>query len=176
MIENKKSQSETIGFIMIIIILAVIIIIFLGFLFLKNREDIYTSSDMSDLLASMMLYTSNCSTTFYPQYKSVQDLIKECYSNAGELCLNGKTVCEELNDTMKRTIENILDINEHSVYQAYKLAISYYTKDSDTPKEEFLKFEKGNFNNCTARYGGSNTIYQSLGYIEISLRVCKRKI
>lgn len=175
MIKNNKAQSETVGFVLIIIIVAVIMMIFLWFMFIGKPADIYTSADMSDLLTASMLYTSNCSTSFIPEYESGQDLIKECYVNSGELCLDGRTVCQALNDTIKETISNVLDVNENSVYKAYSVNISYFVKGSSTPRDEYFRAGQGSFANCSARYGGYNTIYQSPGYVEIRLQVCKSR-
>ncbi len=174
--KSKKSQSETVGFVLIIIIVAVIIMIFLWFIFIGKPADIYTSADMSDLLSASMLYTSNCSTTFIPEYKSGRDLVKECFVNSGELCLDGRTVCQALNDTLEETISKVLDVSENSPYKAYIVNITYYVKNSPNPKEEFFRSGKGSFINCTARYGGYDPISQSPGYIEIRLQVCKSRI
>lgn len=173
--KNRKSQSETVGFVLIIIIVAVIMMVFLWFLFIGKQTDIYTSADISDLLSASMLYTTNCSTTYMPVYESGQELVKECYANAGELCLDGRTVCQALNDTIKETIGDVLDVSEISRYKAFKVNISYYVKGSTTPRNEFFNTGRGSFANCSARYGGYNPIYQSPGYIEIRLQVCKAR-
>jgi len=175
MIKNHKAQSETVGFVLIIIIVAVIMMIFLWFLFIGKPADIYTSADMSDLLTASMLYTTNCSTTFLPEYKSGRDLVRECYTNSGELCLDGRTVCQALNETIEETIRKVLDVSDVSVYKAFRVNISYYEKNSPNPKEEFFSTGQGSFANCTARYGGYDPINQPPGYIEIRLQVCKSR-
>lgn len=173
--KNNKAQSETVGFVLIIIIVAVILMIFLWFIFIGKQSDIYTSADMSDLLISSMLYTTNCSTTFIPEYKSGRELVRECYANSGELCLDGRTVCQALNQTIEQTISKVLDVSDVSVYKAYRVNISYYVKGSSTPREEFFNTGQGSFANCTSRFGGYDPINQPPGSIEIRLQVCKSR-
>ncbi len=172
--KSKSSQSETVGFVLIILIVGVIVMIFLWFLFTGKPMDDYTSTDMSDLLISSMLYTTNCSTTFIPEYKSGQELVKECHKNAGELCIDGRTVCKALNDTIRTTIAQVLDVSEDSPIKAFSLNITYYVKGSSIPREKVLPtYSQGNFKNCSSSYGGYSSIYSQPGYIEVKLQVCK---
>lgn len=171
----KRSQSETVGFVLIIIIVAVIMMIFLWFMFIGKPADIYTSADMSDLLTASMLYTTNCTTTFIPEYKTGRELLKEVYNNPDELCLDGRTVLQALNDTIRETISDVLDVNEDSPYKAYRVNISYYVKNSPNPKEQRFGSGKGSFINCTAKYGGYDPIGVPPGYLEVKLQVCKSR-
>ncbi len=173
--KSKRSQSETVGFVLIILIVAVIVMIFLWFLFSSKPADNYTSTDMSDLLTASMLYTTNCSTTYLPEYKTGQELVNECYKNGGELCLDGRTVCKALNDTIKMTVADVLDVSEDSPIKAFSLNMSYYVKGSSTPRENFLRYSQGNFHNCSSSYGGYNSISSQPGYIEVKLQVCKSR-
>ena len=155
------------------VIVMVIVLIFLWFLFKGGGSGLPTSIQMSNLLSASMYSTSNCSTSFIPQYKTGQELVKACFNNEGEQCLDGRNVCQALNDTLKETIGNVLDVDEDSPNRAYRIRIYYHIPDSDEADKMFLKMEEGSFRNCTSRYGGSNSIFSGTGSIETRLEVCQ---
>jgi hypothetical protein len=99
---RKKAQHEIIGFVLIIVIISVIGIFFLSFS--GGKESNINSLEVVKLLESSMLYTSDCAIGYIPQYKEIQDLIKECYRNDITKCINGKKVCENLNDEFKNIL------------------------------------------------------------------------
>ena len=88
---SKQAQQETVGFVLIIVIVTVAGLIFLGLSINKGETVKKTSAEISDFLQSSMYYTTNCTTTFIPQYKDMQDLIKSCYRD--EKCLDEKAAC-----------------------------------------------------------------------------------
>lgn len=174
--ENQKhGQSETVGFIIIMVIVMVIVLVFMWFLFKPENNYMPTSVQMSNLLSASMYSTSNCSTSFIPQYKTGQELVKTCFSYAGEQCLDGRNVCQALNDTLKETVGDVLDVNEDSPIKAYKITIAYHVPNSDEPDKTFMQIGEGNFKNCTSRYGGSNSIFSGSGSIEVRIQVCQGK-
>jgi len=131
---------------------------------------------MTYLLSAFDEYTTNC--TFIPdlpQYETGKDLISECYSNEGELCVNGKTVCQVLNDTIKDVIGKTLDIGQNNQNKAYRLTIKYFVKGSSEQNVTKFNTQEGNFVNCTERYGGYSIVSASPGSLEVRLEVCKGK-
>jgi hypothetical protein len=171
---NKRGQSESVGFVLIVVIVTIIILVFLYFMFRTKNDGTTTSTDMSNLLNAFSEYTTNCTTTFIPQYKTGSELISECYGNSGEMCMNGKNVCEELNDTIKEVIGKTLDVGPDFQNKAYRITINYYAKGTENNKTWF-KTGEGSFTNCTERYGGYNTVSANPGSLEVRLEVCKAR-
>ena len=175
MIKNKHGQSETVGFVLIIIIVTLMILTFLYFIFRPTTNTSTTSADMSYLLSAFNEYTTNCTTTFIPQYKTGQELVQECYSNEGELCQDGRTVCEVLNETFKEVIGKTLDIGETYQNKAYRISTKYFVRGSKEQNITKFSMQEGSFANCTERYGGYSVVSASPGSLEVRLEVCRGK-
>lgn len=172
MIKNSRAQHETVGFVLIIIIVAIIGLVFLWFL-LRAPATLTDDAQVSKLLESSMYFTTNCSVTYVPNYKTGEDLIKNCYKTSNELCDDGRTFCSALNDSFKSILSQSLKPGENSPIKAYKLIMYYNTEGSETPNKEFLSFVQGRYANCTSRYGGSHSIYLGSGNIEVKLEICE---
>lgn len=172
---NKKAQSETVGFVLIIIIVTIMILTFLYFIFRPVTSTSTASADMSYLLSAFNEYTTNCTTTLIPQYETGQELIQECYSNEGGLCLDGRSVCEVLNETIKEVIGKTLDVGENYQNKAYRINIKYFLRGSKEQNITRFRMQEGNFVNCTERYGGYSIVSASPGSLEVRLEVCKAK-
>ncbi|MBT4135835.1 hypothetical protein HOD75_04860 [archaeon] len=167
---NKKSQHEIIGFVMIVVIVSVIGLIFLGFS-ITQGGGIGNSAEISNLLEASMYSTTNCSTTFIPEYKSNQDLIKEVYKNPSKPCLDGRSVSEALEISLDTIFKLGLDVSSEGVNKAYKLGI-YANNYTD----EILVKEEGVFGNCSSIIGGSHTILATTigsDNIDVGLEVCR---
>jgi len=176
MLKNKKAQSETVGFVLIIIIVTLMILTFLYFAFRPGAVTSTTSADMSNLLSAFNEYTTNC--TFIPntpQYKTGSELVFECYNSESELCVDGRTVCEVLNDTIKEVIGKTLDIGEDYQNKAYSISVKYFVKGSTERNITKFNMQEGSFVNCTERYGGYTVVSASPGSLEVRLQVCKGK-
>lgn len=172
MIKRKNSQQETVGFVLIIIIVAVIGLVFLWFLLRAPAKDNQTSVEISNLLEASMHYTSDCFVDYVPNYKNGEDLVKECYRSSYEKCSDGRTFCKALEDNFKGITSGSLNVGEESPIKAYKLKIYY--NSTNLPEEIILKFDEGNFANCSLKYGGTSSILSGSGIIETKLEVCKR--
>lgn len=174
---NNRGQSETVGFVLIVVIVMIIFLVFLWFMFHGANKPMATSAEISNLLSASMQYTSDCAVDFVPQYKTGQELVKECHNNGGEKCLDGRDVCEALNETMKKVVADSLNVDENSPVKAYTLKITYKIPKSTTPNDKFFQMAQGSFSNCTERYSGSHQIFAGSGYLDVVLEVCKsRKI
>lgn len=176
---NNKAQHELVGFVLIVLIVSVIGVVFLS-ITLGNKEITReTSTEISHLLEASMYYTSDCAINYIPQYRSIQDLIKECYkdkSGDSRKCLDGGDVCGSLKDNLKDILNKGLVISEESVNKAYKLDVYFTSDDSIENKEEILSLENGKFANCSSIVGGSHLIPVSsfgFGKIETELLVCR---
>ena len=132
------------------------------------------SVKISNLLSSSMYYTSECAINYLPNYKQGQDLIKSCWNN--EKCLNEKTACEVLNETMKKIIGESLDVSPEKSNKAYNLIIYYSDLEKEIPDEPILELSEGEYKDCSSEIGGSHSIAIggfSPGIINIELEVCK---
>ena len=169
--KQKKAQHEIMGFVLIIIIVSVIGLIFLSFLIGRGEPITQDSIQISNLLSASMYYTSDCAINYIPNYKEGQDLIKECYSNSGRICLNEESVCDSLNSTMKKLIGESLDVSPDKPNKAYKLNI-YYTELDAENNEYIMNFTKGNFEDCSSEAGASQEIFYNPGQIVVELDFC----
>lgn len=172
---NKKSQHEILGFVLIVVIVSIIGVVFLALSFSKDSPK-QTSIEISNLLQSSMYYTTDCAVNYIPQYRDIQDLIKECYKNENEKCLNGEYVCEKLEREIEYLIDLGLDVGEERVNKAYVLDVYYTPLDEIENREDILYLEKGIFQNCSYLTGGSHSILVSrfgYGSINLELEVCR---
>jgi len=173
---QKRAQHEIVGFVVIVLMVTIVGLIFLSFSINKEPRR-QNSVEISKLLGASMYYTTNCSTTFIPDYKNGQDLIKECYKNSANKCLNGESVCSVLETDLENIIDNGLQVHPDSPNKAYKLNIYHRSLESENiADEEILKFEKGLFSNCTSQVGASHSIDVSglsVGIINVELLVCR---
>ncbi|MEN9626595.1 MAG: hypothetical protein RL557_923 [archaeon] len=90
---NKQGQHEIAGFVIIVLIVSVIGVIFLSIAFSKSTVSEQHSAEISHLLSSSMYVTSSCAINYVPQYRDMQDLIKECYKDPDRTCFAG--MCAE---------------------------------------------------------------------------------
>ncbi|MBR9704280.1 hypothetical protein GOV12_02625 [Candidatus Pacearchaeota archaeon] len=173
MIKYKKSQHETVGFVLIILIVAIIGLVFLWF-FLRAPNTPQNSLISSNLLQSSLYYTTDCYNSYIPNYKSGGDLIKSCYKNPYQTCEDSRTYCEALNQTFKKIISDSLNVGDDVPIKGYKLRMYYDRVGTEDPYDEFFNLNEGKFSNCTQREGGSRSIYLDSGNIEIKLELCKK--
>jgi len=171
---NHRGQNEIVGFVMIIVIVTIVGLIFLS-LALGRGDDEKTSAEINYFLQASMDYTTDCATGFIPQYKDLKSLIKSCYNNELEKCLNDQTVCESLNLTVNKLM-NSYGIGGGSSNKAINLTL--YSEDNSTSYEPFLIKQIGIFSNCSSIVGSSNQIDVSTGinlkWINFELDVCKK--
>ena len=173
---NIRAQHEIAGFVLIVLIVSVIGVVFLSITLGTPKNNRQTSIEVSNLLEASMYHTTDCAINYIPQYRDIQDLIKECYKDqTGNFrdCLGGGDVCKSLEDNLKKVVDKGLMIGENSPNKAYKVDI-YFSADDETPNEEILSFSEGNFANCTSIVGGNHlTPVSSFGFGETELLVCK---
>ena len=176
--KSKRSQHETAGFVLIVLIVSIIEVIFLSIALAKDNKSL-PSPEISHLLEAAMYSTTDCAINYIPQYRDVQDLIKECYKDMkGDYrdCLGERDVCQVLEDNLKELIEESLDVGEKSRNKAYKLDIYFTYGDEIYPNEEIMSLNKGAFINCSSIIGGGHSIAAGsfgFGSIETELTVCK---
>ena len=175
----KKAQHEIVGFVLIVLIVSIVGVIFLSITLGNPKTEKQNSVEVSNLLEASMYQTTSCAINYIPQYRNVQDLVKECYkdkSGNSRNCLNGENVCEQLEINLKEILGKSLDVNENGVNKGYNIDIYFASDDKETKNNLILNFYEGNFNNCSFIVGGEHPIPVSsfgFGLIESELKVCK---
>jgi len=177
----KCSQHEIAGFVLIVVIVSIIGLIFLSFMFGSGEINEQTSVEVSHLLGAIMYVTTDCAINYIPQYREMQDLIKDCYKDQSldyRDCLDGRDVCKVLEQELKEVIEKGLEIREDAPNKAYSLDVYYSPRDETIAREDILLLKKGSFMNCSSIVGGGHFLPVSSlggGNIDVTLRVCKGK-
>ena len=176
--KDKRAQQEILGFVLIVLLVTIIGVVFLSFSIGKSRPTKQTSAEISNFLEASMYHTTGCAVNYIPQYREVQDLIKECYKNPEQKCLNGFGVCTELETTLKTLIDKSLQVSEESPNKAYNLRIYYSSLNSLNETFDILLLEEGIYQNCSSNPGGSHSIAVTLssGIINTELEVCRGEI
>ena len=189
---DKRGQHEIAGFVLIVLIVSIIGVVFLSLSFAKESYE-PNSFEISNLLEASMYKTSDCGINFIPQYRNMQDLIKECdrtqsgdyreclvkvegVSDGAEVLTEKKDICLVLEEDLKKVIDEGLLVGEGAVNRAYKMDIYFSYGDESNPNEEIISFSSGVFKNCSSIVGGRHSIAAGssrFGTIESELRVCK---
>lgn len=131
--KNKKAQEEMVGFVLILVVIVVIGLALLFFLKPQPGE-IKKDSLVSNLLYSMLSYTSSCHD------KEVRDVIIMCSKD--ENC-NGEKACDYLQgllgDMLDETTKGEFEVGKQT--RGYLLNIS---TAEDMTTGEILLIERGN--------------------------------
>jgi hypothetical protein len=158
------------GFAVIMILVSIIGLIFLSFFIGRGEPVMKTSAEISDFLQASMYSTTNCTTTYIPQYKNIQDLIKSCYRN--ENCVNiDEKACDVLKNEYDSIIKNAFQVSDVSKNKAYTLEV-YYEDLTIEGREWVTNFTDGNFENCSSEAGASHAIFMNNGNINVELNIC----
>jgi len=170
---RKKAQQEIIGFVLIIVVVAIVGLIFLSLTVLRSETRQESSVELSNLLQAANYYTTDCAISQIPDYEDIEGLTQEYYRNKDRACLNGKTIEQTLEPTLKKIISNSLNVHEDSPNKAYMLNISYFSEET---YEDILTINEGVFKNCSSIIGADHNIHIITfvsGTIEMRLEVCK---
>jgi hypothetical protein len=102
---NKKGQEESMGFVVIIMLVLVVGIVFLGFSLRQNRTVVQQQQELSDMTWAVLSYTTNC--TISGEARSIWDLSKDCDVRPSQACDVGEDdVCAALNKTLYKVLTN----------------------------------------------------------------------
>lgn len=177
--KNRKAQHEIVGFVLIVLVVSVVGVIFLAITLGSPEPERQNSVEVSNLLEATMYHTTSCAVNYIPQYRSVQDLVKECYkdrSGNSRTCLDGTNVCEQLQTDLTTILGGSLNVGENGVNRGYNIDVYFASDDQDVSNDLILQFDEGSFLNCSAIVGGGHPIPVSsfgFGRIETELKVCK---
>ena len=172
----KKTQSETVGFVVIVLVVLIIGVIFLG-ISLRNKNAVVATVDaeLSNFLIASSSYTTDCYKDSEPNYRSLSDLVKDCYEKdfSKITCLSGKTSC----DALKETYSSMLEKFKPAGTLAYSKLRAYYlpkSEDNETAAEETAIFElaQGDSKKCAEKRAGRIQASEQEGSIFTELEIC----
>jgi hypothetical protein len=130
---NKKAQDEMVGFAVIVIIIGVILLVAIGFLVNTRNESVVQDYEVESFIESSLQYTTECQDSL--GYLSIQELIISCKNS--EICLNGNSSCDTLNNTLGEITKEGWNVGEQSPIKAYEFSIM-------TDDQIQLTFNEGN--------------------------------
>lgn len=164
---GKKGQEEMVGFVLIVVLVAIIFLVFIGINVRKaGKEDITQSTEVSQFLDSVMMFTTGCATAYEPAYSNVGELILDCREN--KQCTNGESAC----DYLKKTIDELINsdpkfqIGQDRPVKGYKFTSG--TLNGNITSGDIVSINKGN---CTSVLSRSAD-YLTPGGVSTTLKLC----
>jgi hypothetical protein len=169
--KTRRAQSETVGFVIIILLVMIIGVIFLGISLKPKPHSIAVDAEISNFLITSAKYTSSCAKDYEPNYRTLGDLVADCYQNIA--CLDGTSSCNLLNQTYSEMLKSYRPSGRVLSYS--KLSF-YYLENASAPVERGTKFGSeiifGNSSTCVSKRYGRNYISLSQGSAVEQLEVC----
>lgn len=139
--KSKNAQEEMVGFALIVILVAVILLIFISFSIRKDAKEPVESYEVESFLQVLLQYTTSCRDNL--EFVSVQKLIIKCQNK--EKCLDGKSSCEVLKETLELAIDEGWKTGEEQTTKGYAMNITQNGK-------EIISLKNGNL---TRNYKGA---------------------
>ena len=131
--QNKKAQSEMVGFALIVIIVAVLILVFLAIAMNKTKNEDTQSYEVESFISSSLEYTTNC--TERSEFLPLRKVIFRCVDK--QICQNGVDPCLEMNETWENLINNSWIASPEAPTKGYQFNITVEGKP-------FYEFHNGN--------------------------------
>ncbi len=160
-INSKKGQNETVGFVLIVMLVVIVAVIFLGIALRKDSPNIATDAEIQNFLTASSQYTSKCYLDNVPKYRRITDLEKDCnYKNFEQIkCPEGMNACDVLNKTYSDLLQEFRPGGK--VLSYYKLDFYYLSAPESsggtrTPFGTSLVF--GNTTGCSSKRGATSEI------------------
>lgn len=143
------------GFVLIIVLVVVISLIFLA-ISLKQPQKKLINTELETFIQSSLKYTTNCYES--PEKRNnLKDLIVSC--NSGRKCLNNKTACSILNETISDMMKKSWSIGSINSYN-----LKIYSESNRT-------LVQARYGNCSGTKTGASVMI--LGGIREEIEVCK---
>ena len=161
---KRKGQEEIVGFVAIVVLVAVIGLVLLG-LALRQKPSESSSTEVYQLLESMMEVTSDCSLDFNGNAR-VRDLFEPCSKN--NVCNDGQDTCMVLNESIESSLRN-------AFYKGNQTNLRYMFEVRLISNSSFGEvIISRNVGNCTGRdiSGALYPLPAEYGRIDVSLKTC----
>lgn len=170
----KRSQSEAVGFVIIILIVVIASIIFLGVYLRKSRGVVTEDAEIANFLSASQGYTTECYKDNEPFYRELGDLIKDCYQqNTAIVCPENRAVCDVLNSTYS---EMLLRFMPAGTLAYYRMSF-YYRQSANETEEKLERFGPeivfGDRKKCTAIRAGRSEMSLAEGILVAELEICR---
>ncbi len=178
----KKNQQETVGFVIIILLVLIVGVIFLGIWLRASKSGgVFTeSAELSNFISASMSYTTECYKDTESDRKSVGDLISYCDSKQEISCPNGAGVCDYLNNTYTEMLKTF---KPAGVLSYSKLSVYFKeTAESDSSEEntgagaqrQILTINSGSLADCAVKRAGRGAINAGEGDYIVELETCDK--
>src|SRR3989344_4963778 len=162
---NKKSQEEIVGFVLIILIVSVVLLVFLG-IFLRKDASKTGNSEISQFLDSISETTTECSLNGGYSYIKYSELISSC--KEGKICSSGGA-CDILKNVTKNLIESSWNFSPtNGPKTGYKFEAFFEAENSDV-KQPLPNFPFGTVSGCSSFIGDEKTFPVNDGSLTIQL-------
>ena len=134
---EKKAQQEMVGFVLIVVLVVIGMMVFL-ILSIRDKPSEVNNVEVDNLLNSVMKYTTECATSFEPDYDNFEDLFKSCYKN--DQCDNlKKGACDYLEESLGNVMQDLLKSEADVEYYSFEFFVR-----EDEGNEGILKIDGGN--------------------------------
>jgi len=157
---SKHAQQETVGFVLIVMLIVIAAVIFIGLKVRHSSPNIATDAEISNFLAASSELTTECYLNNLPNYRNIKDLKKDCYySNSAVLCPEGMTACSSLRNIYETLLINFRPGGKFLTY--YKLGFYYAPGSSESGGQRIgfgTPIEFGNASLCLSKRGGKTEI------------------
>jgi len=173
--KSDKSQYEMFGFMIIVIMVVIVSVIFLG-IYLKPKVPIAGEDALiGNFLSAATVYTTECFKDSEPNYRTLHELVKDCYLDSQKECGNGEKSCVVLNRTYSEMLKRAFVTGQGASISYYLLRADYYlnTSDSSTRQNNILTISSGNNSFCAAKKAETAPISLDSGGILVRLEICK---
>ncbi len=166
-IKSRKSQTEIMGLMIIVIILSLAMLFVFKVVFLKKTTDVgqtYEQSKTVEAFVNTLFQTSSGCTTD----TTIQDLLVDCaknpFSHGTITCTDGRSSCEFANQTIALILQQTVDQWGYASTGYEFVAIA-------PPNQEIVYYASGNL---SASLGGETTpfvlrLYPSQEYLNVYL-------
>lgn len=135
--KNRKAQHETMGFVLIILIVVIAGVIFLGISLRTTDNTSVIDSRISNFLDASLQHTTECYGSYDSDYQTMAELINSCSQGTlySVTCSNGVSACDFVNKTYDSMLRKFSSAGS---IKSYKLSF-YYSQNSSTKIEDLVQ-------------------------------------
>jgi hypothetical protein len=166
----RRGQEEIVGFIIIVVIVALAGVAFLGFSLMKQDTQTVTESyEVTQLLNSMMQYTTNCSIGDEGRDRMLEMTLIDCSKNNAESCISGQKICDAANESALNLLEAALLVTNESSTKGYLFNATY---ESVLGSSKIIGLAKGDCNGSYKAADEAYSDYGTNGKLRVNLKIC----
>jgi hypothetical protein len=172
---KRKAQQEIIGFVVIMLIIVIAGVLFLRFYLKSGSQVLNDDAEIKNFLESSAKYTSNCYIASESKFKTLEELITDCYSN--KICSDRRNSCEVVNETYSEMLNQLWSTGKDSKigYSGLSFYISQNISDEDSkiPITGLGPLISGNSSYCAMKKTGRDIISNGDQEVVIEFTICR---